>query len=496
MTIKRRILIGHFAVAGLLLVPAVYAAGSLWQVARASRQSLDAGMARLDDLDRLRAGFDQLDDLRKLSSPLRELSSPRGNDAPLSGKLDRFLRGLSKSYEKVRLQILGLGMSREVEHLDMLFASTPHGPGVRPEPAAILPWSEGDIAQARNELKDASDEAVRRMFDETREAESRAWGAASISLACLAVAAALAVLSTILTLRGMRRPMERLLTATLAVSAGRFGIAVPEGGGDDDLSRLTEAFNKMSQNLALFETMKADFLSIAAHELRTPLTCIKGYVGALRATLPPEAVEEERVARYLDRIDQEADLMTAQVSELLTLGMIEAGQLRLDLSEVPSEGFLIMVAESFKPIAAERGIDFRTELEGLPRQFVGDRSRLNQVILNLLDNAFKYTPAGGRVVLQGRAREDMIEFEVRDTCGGIPADQLEVIFEKYTRVRSGASRGKQGTGLGLAVARGIVAAHGGTIEAASEPGKGCRFTVRLPVRGAAGKPRTTKEEVA
>src|SRR4029453_7425102 len=119
----------------------------------------------------------------------------------------------------------------------------------------------------------------------------------------------------------MPKPIRRLISATMAVSAGKFGIAVPVTG-DDDVSRLTDAFNQMSENLAVFEKMSADFLSVASHELRSPLTCIKGYVGALRAPLPDEILTNAEVVRYLDRIDREADLMADKVSELLTFGMI------------------------------------------------------------------------------------------------------------------------------------------------------------------------------
>src|SRR4029453_10628342 len=154
----------------------------------------------------------------------------------------------------------------------------------------------------------------------------------------------------------MPKPIRRLISATMAVSAGKFGIAVPVTG-EDDVARLTDAFNKMSESLAIFEKMSADFLSIASHELRSPLTCIKGYVGALRATLPDELLANAEITRYLDRIDHETDLMTAKVSELLTFGMIEAGQLQLEPREIMTEGFLLMVGEAFRPLPMERNIE-------------------------------------------------------------------------------------------------------------------------------------------
>lgn len=351
-------------------------------------------------------------------------------------------------------------------------------------------WTDEAIDQARTDIAAVYADAVARLLKESARAKSEASAGVRLSVAALGIAVLLAVLSTLLAIRSLEHPLRRLASATMAVSAGKYGIAVPVRGGDDDLRRLIEAFNKMSENLATFERMKADFLSIAAHELRTPLTCIKGYVTALRATLPDETLANERTGRYLERIDHEADLMTAQVTELLTFGLMEAGQLRLEPREIPIEGFLVMAGEAFKPIASERKIEFRMQFSNLPSTIVGDPDRLNQVLMNLLDNAFKYTPAGGHVMLWGATVLGEVEITVTDSCPGIPADKLGIIFEKYARVRNAENRQK-GTGLGLAVAKGIVTAHGGTIAATSAPGQGCRFTVRLPLhtgaRGAAAE---------
>ena len=355
------------------------------------------------------------------------------------------------------------------------------------------PWTPEAIVDARVEMLRVYDLARQRMLDETVARVHEAARAYRLSVAAVLVALALAAISTVLVLRGMRKPLRQLISATMAVSAGKFGIAVPVSG-DDEVSRLTDAFNKMSESLAVFEKMSADFLSIAAHELRSPLTCIKGYVGALRAALPDDILANPEAARYLERIDREADLMADKVSELLTFGMIEAGQLQLEPREIMTEGFLMMLGEAFRPIASERGITFRVDVRGVPPYFRGDPDRLNQVLLNLLDNAFKYTHSGGEVVMEAREVGGSLEIGVVDTGPGIPAEQLDVIFEKYARVKSGSHQGHKGTGLGLAVARGIVLAHRGTIGVTSEPGKGSRFVVRLPLEGMEPKERESKQE--
>ena len=431
-------------------------------------------------LDKFRGEFEgKLDKISKMTAFAEVLADP---DYAAGAAIA--LEGLRKNWLEARPQFVALDLQEQARYFDDLLARR-----IEPSPeitAPPKPWSEAEVSEAKEKLDHIYREAFDRLLQAADGVAADGRRAIRVSLIALTIAVLLAAVSTFLTVRSMRRPLRRLASATMAVSAGKYGISVPVKGGDDDLSRLTEAFNKMSENLAVFERMKADFLSIAAHELRTPLTCIKGYVMALRASLPEGSAGGEDPERWLGRIDREADLMTAQVSELLTLGLIEAGQLRLEKQEIPTEGFLVMACEAFKPIAAERRIEFRTDLQGLPATFDGDQDRLNQVLMNLLDNAFKYTPAGGRVLLSGRSLGGMIEIEVSDTCPGIPADQLGVIFEKYARVRSGG--GQKGTGLGLAVAKGIVSAHGGTIGAASEPGRGCRFTVRLPARSGPGRP--------
>lgn len=468
MTIQRRILAGQITVACLLLVPAIYAVLGLGEVARRTRESLQSGLERLYELDHMRSELERAVRLKGVSSALGDPEVQRSAQASVQSLESLYLRYRGRlSREDVH----------EFQHLERLLERTSR----RPDTTLAGAWDPEDVESARRELVGAYNRAGRSMLDETIETERHAVRAMRVGFLALVLSIPLAIGSSIFVVRGLHKALRRLISATLAVSAGKFGISVPVTG-DDEIARLTDAFNKMSENLATFEAMTADFLSVASHELRSPLTCIKGYVGALRASLPAEVLENADVARYLERIDRETDLMASKVSELLTFGMIEAGQLRLDPREIMTEGFLLMIGEAFLPIAAERRIDFSLAIDEVPKSFVGDPDRLNQVILNLLDNAFKYTPPGGRVVLKGREHDGALEIQVTDTGPGIPAEHLNVIFEKYARVKSSTSASQSGTGLGLAVANGIVTAHGGTIAVESQPGQGSSFTVRLPLK--------------
>jgi signal transduction histidine kinase len=494
MTIQSRILAGHLAVALLLLVPAIYAIGRLGVVAKQTRESLQLGLDRLYTLDQFRSEFESVVLLKRSLRALEDPSVPTGGP-DVREKAEASLVTLRRIYRRARPHFETKGDSAALTHLDSMMASAmPEALSDQPletAPAgpvsdADIVWTDADVEQARSEIDSTYDDARRRMMGETVATEVEAEQAARLSLIGLCIAVPLAIGSTFLAVRGMQGPLNRLMSATRAVSAGKFGVAVPVKG-HDEMSHLTEAFNKMTESLAALEAMKADFLSVASHELKTPLTCIKGYAGALRASLPPGAEASPDVARYLDRIDREADLLARKVSELLTFGMIEAGQLQLERREIITEGFLMMVGEAFKPIAADRKIAFKVDVGEVPPRFFGDPDRMNQVLLNLLDNAFKYTPSGGEVELKGRGKDDMLEVAVSDTGPGIPESQASMIFEKYARLRSSSDGGRGGTGLGLAVARGIVLAHGGTIGVNSSPGRGSQFVVRLPVNPA-GEP--------
>ena len=355
-------------------------------------------------------------------------------------------------------------------------------PGAPPQE---IEWSDESMEQARGELTAADMASQRWLTDESAATRAEAERAGRMGFLAFMITAPLAIISASLIVLTILRPLARFSRATTAVAKGKFGVELPVSGSSE-LAHLARTFNRMSASLAELDRMKADFINVVAHELKTPLACIKGYAGALRA-MQPETADKDKM-RYLDRIDREADLLSRRVSELLTFGVIEAGQLQLELRDVMTEGYLVMVAEAFRPIAAERRIGFTVKVDpGVPAVFTGDPDRLNQVLLNLLDNAFKFTPPGGSVRLGARRIEGALEIEVRDSGPGIPPEQLETIFEKYARVRSAHGSGRGGAGLGLAVARGIVLAHGGSIEAHSSPGKGSVFSVRLPIAKGEGR---------
>ncbi len=235
--------------------------------------------------------------------------------------------------------------------------------------------------------------------------------------------------------------------------------------------------------LRRLETVRQDFVSNVSHELRTPLASLKAVVETLRggALQDPPAAEQ-----FLDWMETEVDALTQMVQELLELSRIESGRAPLQLQPVPAADLLASPVDRLRPQAERAGLALALQAPaGLPL-VLADPERVRQVVVNLLHNAIKFTPAGGQVHLAARAAGDEVIFSVRDTGVGIPPSDLPRIFERFykaDRTRSGG-----GTGLGLSIAKHIVQGHGGRIWAESVEGKGSTFYFTL--RAALNKPLT------
>ena len=223
------------------------------------------------------------------------------------------------------------------------------------------------------------------------------------------------------------------------------------------------------------ETVRRDFISNVSHELRTPLASLK----ALTETLQEGALDDPAAAhRFLGRILIEVDALTQMAAELLELSRIESGQVLLARKPIQPIQLLNSAADRMKMQADRAGLDVRVECPDNLPLINADMPRLEQVLVNLIHNAVKFTPPGGEVTLSARAEGSNVLFAVRDTGCGIPADDLPRIFERFYRVDR--SRAGGGTGLGLSIARHLVEAHSGKIWAESREGEGSIFYLTIP----------------
>jgi two-component system, OmpR family, phosphate regulon sensor histidine kinase PhoR len=224
------------------------------------------------------------------------------------------------------------------------------------------------------------------------------------------------------------------------------------------------------------ETVRRDFISNVSHELRTPLASLK----ALTETLRDGALEDPVAApRFLGRIETEVDALTQMATELLELSRIESGQVPLQRKAVPAAALLLSAAERMRAQVERAGLVLRLGTAQDLTEVWADPPRLEQVLVNLIHNAVKFTPPGGEVVLEAQTEQDFVRFSVRDCGVGIPSDDLERIFERFYKADRARSGG--GTGLGLSISRHLVEAHGGRIWAESVEGQGSTFFFTIPV---------------
>ena len=271
------------------------------------------------------------------------------------------------------------------------------------------------------------------------------------------------------------RPVDEMTRTALAIEHTNLDLRIAAPGSDDEIARLASAFNEMIARLDQSFRQIQQFSADASHELKTPLTSIRGEAEvALMREMP---AEEYR--RALRSIVEETERMSAIVENLLLLARADAAQIQLRREKVALQDLVMEVYDQLEPLARRKHITLDvSELEDAETS--GDPLWLRQVLVNLLNNAVKYTPSGGTVILSLAVAGEEARIAVADTGPGIPAEHLPHIFDRFYRVDSGRSRDAGGVGLGLNIAQWAAESHGGRIEVASEVGKGTIFTLILP----------------
>jgi signal transduction histidine kinase len=309
----------------------------------------------------------------------------------------------------------------------------------------------------------------------------------AIWLAALGATLAAVVVGSLLAY-GLLRPIRTLTAAAGAIASGRLSQRVAVQSRDE-IGELATAFNAMAASLEKAEQLRREMTADIAHELRNPIAVLQGNLEAVvDGVLPP-------TAENLQPLVDQTQVLTRLVDDLRTVALAEAGQLNLQRVPTQPAALAQSAVAQFQPRAEAKGVALRLEADPDLPELMLDPQRISQVLGNLLSNALRHTPAGGKVICRvtragevgkrveapaGAARNTaQVIFSVADTGPGIPPEALPRIFERFYRADSGRSRADGGTGLGLTIARQLVEAHGGQIWARSQPGQGAEVAFRL-----------------
>jgi len=288
--------------------------------------------------------------------------------------------------------------------------------------------------------------------------------------------ALIATLAGMLLAGRIARPLEQLDQAAAMVSRGDLDQQVPVQGGVRELANLGDSFNLMTASLRKSEKAKTNFIADVTHELRTPLTVIRGTV----ETLEDGGLDDIRSRQgMLASMSRETNRLIQLVNQLLVLTRSDAGALSLQIEPVDLEELARERSALMEALAKHKGVSFNLKAAG-PALVMADRSRTAQVLDNLLDNALRYAPAGSSISLSLEDQTDSVRCSVKDSGVGIPADDLPHIFDRFFRVDKARDRESGGAGLGLAIAKSLIEAQGGKLQAFSEIDQGSELAFWLP----------------
>ena len=281
-----------------------------------------------------------------------------------------------------------------------------------------------------------------------------------------------ALLLGLLISRTLTRPIRELTLATHAVSEGALGQQV-RVRSKDELGELAKAFNKMSSELARSVHTRRQMTADIAHELRTPLSLILGHAEAVHDNVLPPSRENFEIIR------EEAGRLEHLVNDLRTLSLADAGELQLNPQSVSLQKLLQDLAALYQYQMQKKNVTLLVDVIPPLPELTIDPARMTQVFTNIVDNALRHTPEGGRVTLSAKPAPNGVDISIRDSGPGLPPEELERIFDRFYRADASRTREDGGSGLGLAIAKSIVQAHNGQIRAESEMGNGLMIVITL-----------------
>jgi len=479
MTLRARLGWGLFAIALVLIVPLLISLKSLEQLYETSRLLRDREFAasmllgsfreRTDDARRAEDALLFIHDQKSAARMQREIDGL----VALTDSLERYRLDLSATQIRSSLDALRAAARDEYEQASAgrsTVAEMVSQQRTRPAIASV----DSSLGASALTLRNRTRQRVADATSETLRAERLVAGA-------LPVALIIALVIGIWLLRSISGPVSDLERGMHAIAEGdlsyQLGLSPGQKG---EFGRLAASYQTMARQLSELERLRAEFVSIASHELKTPINVIIGYLELLQEGIYGELTPNQK--EVLRTINKQAQALTRLVKRLLDVSRFEASGGKLDVREVNLQRLLTTLESSFTVLANQRDIAFSVDHgQGLPSKVYWDEDRINEVLGNLLSNAFKFTPRGGRVALSVAPVHDNVAITVSDAGAGISAEHLPHIFDKFFQADNQAQAATKGTGLGLAIAKEIVEAHGGEITVESRVGEGTTFVVTLPI---------------
>lgn len=483
MTVRSKLLAGFGVTIAALLLPGLFAADRLSELQNLAVEGRARHADALLSLGRMQAALAELDRYERSFVATADENLGRSAAEALSTIVQEHGRMVDSPYEGT---ITALGpvvddlsrLSRRLEELmdaDRIADAT----------TAFALMEQGLAAAERtlNAITDSINIAAQNdlVRAEALSASSRRGTLIGTVLGLIIALAVATWASTTLT-----QPLRRLGHAMAKVADGDFELpANLPAGRNDEIGELTTSFQVMSHRLADLNRMKAEFIGVASHELKTPINSIHGYAELIQEEYGDTAPEEYQ--RMVGGIAEQARVVVRLVDRLMDLSRLETGSYRMQWEQVHVEDLITGLLRGFEVLARQRSVTLISRVdEAAPKVVCMDLDLMRDEVLgNLVANALRHTPKGGRVEIEACDAPEGVAFFVTDSGPGIPEDERELIFRKYYR----GDPGSTGSGLGLAIARETVQLHGGTISFEDAPsGTGARFRVVLPQTGGGTAP--------
>ena len=274
--------------------------------------------------------------------------------------------------------------------------------------------------------------------------------------------------------RQIIKPVKRMRDAAKSIAAGDFNKRIPVTS-TDEIGQLSESFNSMTQSLNELETMRSSFISDVSHELRTPMTIIRGFIeGILDGTIPDDEKD-----KYLATVLDEVKRLSRLVSDLLEASRLEQSKIKIEKVTVDMNRLVAESVFNYEQRLTQKEINVDLKMSENGCLALADKDSIKRVLLNLIDNAIKFTPTGGDISVSTWHKDKKVYVSIKNSGEGIPQDDLRHIWERFYKTDKSRSNDKKGVGLGLHIVKTIISQHGGEIFAESEEGKFTMFTFIL-----------------